>query len=257
LLGFERLVVAYFAALAIASIPARVHRSKRRLAFVLSIVFAGLAILMSREAPSAVRSLVPAVYLVAGYWVPALLVPTLVRPWFGIWLRRSDTDWPWPTVSWPRWALASFEAAYLMCFAVVATGFAIVWIRGGEVEVSRFWFAVLTAGFLCYMTLPWLVSRPPRLLDDVPVAAGSVAALNRLVLRRVTHEFNTFPSGHVAVAAAAALSTLSVSWPAALVLGIVAMGVGLGAVTGGYHYRIDVALAVAVAIGATSWSRFL
>jgi membrane-associated phospholipid phosphatase len=200
---------------------------------------------------------VPAIYLVAGYWVPALLVPTLVRPWFGVWLRRSDTDWPWPTVSWPRWALASFEVGYLMCYAVVATGFAIIWFLAGEAEVGRFWFAVLAAGFLCFMTLPWLVSRPPRLLDDAQVPAGSVAALNRLMLRRVTHEFNTFPSGHVAVAAAAALSTLSVSWLAGVVLGVVTVGVGLGAVTGGYHYRIDVVLAVAVAIGATSWSRFL
>ena len=45
---------------------------------------------------------------------------------------------------------------------------AVVWVAGSHEDVARFWMAVLIAGYGCYITLPWLVSRPPRLLEGAP-----------------------------------------------------------------------------------------
>ena len=176
---------------------------------------------------------------------------------FEAWLVRSDTAALWPSLRLSPWTLISFEVSYMMCYALVPAAFLIVWTRGADTDVLRFWFALLLAGYACYGTIPWLVSRPPRLLDGVSVTHGRAAAANLFVLSRVTHQLNTFPSGHVAVAGAAALATWPVWRPAGLLIGIVAMGVAAGAVTGRYHYRIDVVLGAVVAIVATLCSWYL
>jgi membrane-associated phospholipid phosphatase len=86
-------------------------------------------------------------------------------------------------------------------------------------------------------------------LGDAPFA---LAAVNTAVLDRVSHQLNTFPSGHVAVAIAAASSAISVWWPAGLVLGIVAAGIAIGAVAGRYHYVMDVIFGVIVGLAAVA-----
>jgi membrane-associated phospholipid phosphatase len=108
--------------------------------------------------------------------------------------------------------------------------------------------SVLGAGFICYGALPWLVSRPPRLVLPEPVQAKGVARVNAFVLNRVSHQMNTFPSGHVAVSIASALSVSAVSPVAAVVIGVVALGVSVGAVTGRYHYLVDVITGAAVGV---------
>ena len=79
---------------------------------------------------------------------------------------------------------------------------------------------MLLSGYACYVTLPWLISRPPRArLHHRPRSA--IHLLNAHVLERWSHQFNTFPSGHVAVAAAAAVGVGSVSTPAGGAIGAV------------------------------------
>jgi membrane-associated phospholipid phosphatase len=147
------------------------------------------------------------------------------------------------------------ELAYLLCYPVVPTVFLIVWVQGAQVDVERFWLAVLLAAYMCYGSLPWLVSRPPRLLD-VRRSKG-LASLNVLVLSRVSHRFNTFPSGHVAVAAAAAAAVATVSAGVGVVSGAIAGAITVGAAAGRYHYLLDVILGLAVAIAAVLASRFV
>jgi membrane-associated phospholipid phosphatase len=67
------------------------------------------------------------------------------------------------------------------------------------------------------------------------------------MLGRVSHELNTFPSGHVAVSCAAAAMVGTVSPAAALVIGVIAVVIAVGAIAGHYHYVVDVALGFAVA----------
>jgi membrane-associated phospholipid phosphatase len=63
----------------------------------------------------------------------------------------------------------------------------------------------------------------------------------------VSHEFNTFPSGHAAVAAASAAAVATVSAPAGALLGVVVVAICVGAASGRYHYVVDVVLGLAIA----------
>jgi len=125
-----------------------------------------------------------------------------------------------------------------------------VWTYAARDQVDRFWVAVLVAGFACYVTLPWLVSRPPRMFDAHQTPQRGVASFNTSVLRTMSHQFNTFPSGHVAVATAVALTVLPVSIGAGVLFGIVALGIALGAAAGRYHYGIDVLAGALVGVAA-------
>jgi membrane-associated phospholipid phosphatase len=106
---------------------------------------------------------------------------------------------------------------------------------------------------VCYGTLPWLQSRPPRLLAPFDVAQGkpctpaSIAHVNVVVLSWISHGWNTFPSGHAAMSFAVALALVPVSVPAAIVAAIVATGVAIGAAAGRYNFAIDVLYGAVVA----------
>jgi membrane-associated phospholipid phosphatase len=135
---------------------------------------------------------------------------------------------------------------------VVPAAFVTVWLSGTTGQVDRYWVAVLVSGFVCYGSLPWLVSRPPRMFGELHASrpGRSVAAFNVSVLRRVSHELNTFPSGHVAVATAVALMLFPVSRAAGAVFGIVAAGIAAGAAIGRYHYGVDVIAGVLIGLAA-------
>jgi membrane-associated phospholipid phosphatase len=68
------------------------------------------------------------------------------------------------------------------------------------------------------------------------------------VLSRESHNLTTFPSGHVAVTVAAALGVAPVSPAAGLTMALVAAAISIGAITGGYHYVVDVATGAAVGV---------
>ena len=251
---FERLVIGYLIFFAAIALFSKVDRRRR---FRTALVAAACAIVIyaaSRALPPGARLWLPFLYLPLGYWIPVPLVPAGRGGAFESWLSRSDEPFRRIAVALPRWLANTLEAAYLTCFPLVPAAFAAVWLAGSAADVARFWAAVLTAGYACYITLPWLVSRPPRLIDgraaDRPPSA--LGRANVLVLGRVSHHLNTFPSGHVAVSVAAAIAAGSV-WPlAGAILGAIAAGVALGAVTGRYHYLVDVLLGVVIGVAATA-----
>ena len=245
--AYEWTVVAYFSGLTVAAWVSRVVSTRRRYATVLAVAVVLSVFGVAATGSSALRAWLPHFYLFAGYWMPALLVTPAREQLFEAWLVRSD-------ISLRRWlpsvptALAPLlELAYLLCYPLVPVSFVIVWLRGGSTDVERFWLAVLLSGYACYVTLPWLISRPPRVRQrDVGLPRG-VRSFNERVLARWSHQFNTFPSGHVAVAAAAAVAAGSVSIQAGIALGAVVGAITVGAAAGGYHYVIDVILGLIVA----------
>jgi membrane-associated phospholipid phosphatase len=250
-LTFETLAVVFFAAVAIAA-PATAAPGRRRLqAALLAIVLAAGALIVAQTVMSDLRGWFGHIYLVAGYWTPALLVPSRQAEdtAFEGWLIRTDARWRRP-MALPTTVVPLLELSYLLCYVIVPIAFVIVWARGTTADVDRFWTAVLLSGFLCYGSLPWLLSRPPRALDRGTSRAAGVRALNEFVLARVSHGMNTFPSGHVAVSVAAALEVLFVSPPAGLLLIVLACAIAAGAFVGRYHYGVDVAAGVLV--GAAS-----
>ena len=72
-------------------------------------------------------------------------------------LRRAAARAPRLVASW-------FEATYLLAYPFVPVGFGVFLALGHRDRADEFWMAALTAGFVCYGTLPWVQTRPPRAL---------------------------------------------------------------------------------------------
>jgi hypothetical protein len=269
--AFELLVLVYCASLGVTALVLPRVRHRRSAVAAAGAAAATVTLAALGELPAWARLFIlPHCYIGAGYWIPAMLVPVQQpsggRTRFERWLVRSDERVRPHLPPLPRSVAQLAELAYLACYPLVPICVGLVWLRGEPSDLVRYWTTVIAAGFACYVSLPWLVSRPPSMLiapDDgfVPRVAASdplaVARLNRWVLSRVSHRWTTFPSGHVAVACAAA-AALGRVWPAAgAVAGIVAAGVAIGAVAGRYHFVVDVlaGVAVTVVVLVVTWAR--
>ena len=254
MLPFEWLAGGWFAAFFLAApftAAARVRKAGVMLACALLVLLIGLA---AANSSAGVRAWLPHAYLVLGYWLPGLLVsgPSVSTP-FEAWLLGSDASLRPRLPRVPALLTPVVELAYLVCYPLVPIAFSVVWTKGDAGDVGRFWMAVLISGYTCYGSLPWLVSRPPRIAAaGPPVRAHVVADANALVLARVSHQLNTFPSGHVAVSSAAAGVLLTVSLPEGIAVALVAAAIATGAASGRYHYVIDVMLGLVVAFAALS-----
>jgi hypothetical protein len=252
MLPFEWIAAVYFLSLAVASVVfsrSDNHRAWHALAISLGVVVAIVG--FSRLASMAIREWVGHGYLVLGYWIPALLAGTGRSTPFEVWLLRSDAVLRRRPIAMAAWVRYSLELAYLLCYFLVPAAFVSIWTRGTAEDVNRFWVSALGAGFVCYGTLPWLVSRPPRAIHPATPEPHVVSTFNALILRRVSHGLNTFPSGHVAVSVAAALNTLAVWLPVGVVFSVVSVGIAGGAAVGRYHYVVDVLLGLLVGVAFT------
>ena len=247
--AYEWLVVVYFSALIAAAWIVPVPMSRRLQATSLGAAPLVLVV-VSRAVATDVRWWLPHFFLLAGYWMPGLLVPVTHGRRFEAWLVRSDARLRPSLPAVPAWAAPVVELAYLLCYPLVPVSFAIVWMNGTAADIERFWFAVLMAGYCCYVTLPWLVSRPPRLLHPDGTRRRTLGTINTQVLARASHEFNTFPSGHVAVTAAAAAAVATISVRDGALLGIVVVAICVGAASGRYHYVVDVLFGLGIAAAA-------
>jgi membrane-associated phospholipid phosphatase len=245
---FEWLSCAAFAALALAAFATRGSAARQLgVALASAAAAAGIAA-VSLHADAAWRQWMPHLYLVLGYWLPALLVRAPgAATRFERWLVRNDDLLRPRLPRLPRPLRPVAEIAYLFCYPLVPLSCAVVWTHGTPAEAERFWSLVLSSAFACYGTLPWLVSRPPRLLHEPAALVSRAAAVNTHVLGRVSHRLNTFPSGHAAVSCACAIALLPVSSRSAAIVGLVAAAVAIGAVAGRYHYVMDVVAGMAVA----------
>jgi membrane-associated phospholipid phosphatase len=232
---------AYLAGLAIAR--AKPRPAALSIAAVLAIFTIGMPYVM------------PLIYLLAGYWLPALLVGEssgrlerrlldLDRRLFGAdGLARFER-------SAPRALLEYLQGAYLLCYAVVPAGYVCLVLAGHDPKViDRFWSVVLLAAFTCYGFLPWFPTRAPRAIEpSLGASRSSIRRLNLAVLNRASVQWNTFPSGHTAASLATALAVGSYMPLAGVVLGVLAVSIAAGSVVGRYHYAADAIAGAAVAI---------
>ena len=200
-------------------------------------------------------SIMPLVYLLAAYWLPAMLVREpdcrlerrLLAVDYALFgtngLQRFERGAPLILIEY-------LELAYLLCYAMVPAGFAMLVLGGyGERTLDRFWSVVLLASFICYGLLPWLPSRAPRAIERASGATrSSIRRLNLAVLERASVQWNTFPSGHTAASLATALAVGAHMPIAGAALGVVALSISAGSVAGRYHYAADAIIGAAVAV---------
>jgi membrane-associated phospholipid phosphatase len=240
----EWIVVAYFAYLAgTAAVLRGIDRRRQRRAMgaAIAVVIAVFSVASFGTSAVLLRDWMPPVYLLLGYWLPALLV-TGTNQALERRLLTLDQRWLVSTIGEraPRVVIELLELAYLFCYPMVPLGFACLYVAGLHEESDRFWTAVLTAVFGCYGVLPWLPTRPPRAIEgEPPRSSALIRRLNLRVLGRASIQLNTFPSGHVAAAVATALA-VCVRLPVAGVwLGLLALAIAIGSVVGRYHYAAD------------------
>jgi membrane-associated phospholipid phosphatase len=204
-----------------------------------------------------IQLLVPGALLLGGYWLSGFFFRD-PQPWLERYLLQSDArvfralGIDSALARAPQWVLELLEASYAADYVVVGAG-AIIAAFAGVDAVTSYWTLVLAAELSCYVALPWLRSRPPRVLEGPGIVEARGPRLRRLnvaILNRASVQANTLPSGHVAGAVAAAGAVMAV-WPGA---GVVLMGtaalIAVSAVAGRYHYVVDVIAGAAVGAAA-------
>ena len=203
---------------------------------------------------------VPSIVLLAGYWLSGLL---FVRPNLPLerWLHAVDDRVLIRSGVLERYrhspdAVQSFfELSYLLVYVAVPAGATTMIVSGHPEHVDRFWTVVLLAEFACYGMLPWLQTRPPRVLEPGDgTEVGGVRRFNLGLVNQASIQVNTLPSGHAAGACATALAVLSVSTAAGIPFLFLAISISIATVVGRYHYLVDTVLGALVALAV--WFMF-
>jgi len=145
------------------------------------------------------------------------------------------------------------ELAYLFCYPLVPLGVVILYFAHKRIGVEQYWTTVLLAACFCYVTTIFFEMLSPRAIisgSDFHPSSGRIRSLNLLIVRYVSIKTNTFPSAHVASAGAAALVLMRFAPVAGFCVLVVAGGIAAGAISGRYHYILDVLLGAAIALAA-------
>jgi membrane-associated phospholipid phosphatase len=259
--SWQVVAVAYVSYLAVASLTRRDFARARLPLFVGAAVAWSVFAAFGRVRLLPVfEVVVPSLVLLAGYWLSGLL---FVRPDVRIerWLQSVDDRVLMRTgiLAWfyrsQRVVQEFFELSYLLVYLAVPAGATTLVLAGHGNEVSRFWMIVLLAEFVCYGMLPWIQTRPPRVLESMEALAQRSVGIRRLnlsLVNRASIQVNTLPSGHAAGALATALAVGAIMPRAGIVFLLIALCISVATVLGRYHYVVDTTLGALVALAA--WS---
>jgi hypothetical protein len=213
-----------------------------------------------------VRQWLPLVVLLAGYRLSGLFFVAPMRSLEERLLafdRRVFDAVGWTPSHWTHAPAlrAALELAYLLVYAMVPLGVVALHLAGASSQMSRYWAVVLAACFTSYAMLPWLQTRPPRVLEALlaadartpPADRTPLRRLNLAILRRSSNQVNTLPSGHVAAALAVALMVLASAPGAGLAFLALTLAIAIATVIGRYHYVVDTLAGLGVALASWWW----
>ena len=234
--------------------------SRRRRPALSSLAAAGLVVLPLAlplgHWGTTIRDWLPVLHLLVGYWLSGLYfvapMPAIEQRFLAIdtWLYRAGLARIVERT--PRLVLEVLEFAYLSCFVFVPGGMILLALAGATAHADRFWTLVLAGEFGSFGMLPWIQTRPPRDLEP-PTAIDRrplfVRDVNRFMVRRTSIGWNTFPSGHVAGALAAALAVSEAVPALRLPLLAATLAISISTVTGRYHYAVDAVAGAVLTLG--------
>jgi membrane-associated phospholipid phosphatase len=151
----------------------------------------------------------------------------------------------------------TLHAAYLAFYPILYVPALAIWVRRSRADFELAVFtllAVMTAHYVFFIYFP---VQGPRYLFPPPTGPlenGFFHQLTHRLLEAGSSRGAAFPSSHVGGSVAVAIVALRLLPRLGIVLAVLALGVALGAVYGGFHYAIDalagVVLALAVALPA-------
>ncbi len=241
---YEWLTLFYFLAFACLSLVRRL--SLRRRMIIVAVALAGIPSIIGLHSTS-FRDWLPLVFIPLAYFQTGQFLLPLNEK-FQSSLESFDRRLAFAL---PPPLMCAFEVAYLFCYPLVPAGLVALYLMGMDRFAAEFWNIVLPPAYACYATFPFIQTLPPRAIEDrVPWQPQGTAMrrINLFVLRHVSIQANTFPSGHVAASVAAALALLAHSTPVGLAFLVMAICIAAGAFFGRYHYAIDVLIGALLAL---------
>jgi hypothetical protein len=156
---------AYGLILAIAALTQPIRR--RHVALAASLAFSFVSVAAGTLTGAFwVNLLLPGALLLGGYWLSGFFFRD-PQPWLESWLIGVDCAagaQQWMDRS-PRWLAELLELSYAMDYVVVGGG-AIYAATFGTEAVAYYWSLVLASELASFAPMPWLRSRPPRVVGD-------------------------------------------------------------------------------------------
>lgn len=247
---WETASIGYFAYTAAAAIAIpTLTRAARVRSLTLSLAGLLLALLAMMLPQSAVLHgwVLPPMLLLVGYWSSGML---FTGPMLGVERVLQGVDRALQirrfSARLPRLLAEFLELSYAAVYPMVPIGLALYTSAAAKptpaLDAERFWAVILLVDYICFATLPWVQTRPPRQLEPGEPWNATLRTINLRLVNAASIRVNTFPSGHAAEALAVALMALEVSpGPVGLGMLLAAVAVTAGAVLGRYHYAADAA----------------
>lgn len=228
--------------------------------------FAIAAILLTQLSvhSAAIYDWLPAALLLVPYWQigqfftsPSQKVEERLAA-FDRMLLKITFSHPPRNLLWPALDLY-FELAYLIVYPLIPAGLAVLYAAGQRHHADHYWVITLLATYVCLAITPFVPALPPRVLTSCPKVRPSnrIRLLNQWILRQASIQAITFPSAHVAAAAAASLVLLKLVPWVGLAFTWLTISIAVAAIVGGYHYAADVLLALVVAVLVFAGSHWL
>jgi hypothetical protein len=244
--------VIFFAYLSVVALAMPRLRARARL-IVLAGSGVGLAICglayVTAVSPVLHAWVYPPALLLLGYWTSGVLFHapmTHLERRLCAWDRAVNVDAAMRAT--PAWLRELLELAYAGVYLLVPAVLIVHLTTSQTPDADRFWGIVLATDFVCFGTLPWVQTRPPRSLAGIEPWRARFRPVNLHLLSKGSIQANTFPSGHAAEAAAAVLLAIGAPWPFVAAVAVAAVMVTAGAVLGRYHYAADAIAGWAVAV---------
>jgi membrane-associated phospholipid phosphatase len=282
----EKTILAFFAALLIASLTLSLPGTTLGVLAGLNVMVGWLVLALSKDdlversrMALPIRDWLPALLMLLAYRESGLFIkadPAHRLDRLFTLLDRTMLHSRWvegllySCAPWPQHYL---EMCYLLCYPLVPLGFAALYLarpsvaaqreprgRGLEADLyheplhitvmfDKFWTAVLLAALFCYAIYPFFPLTPPRVLfNDVPgpPVPPLLRNMNLWVLDRLSVQACLFPSAHAAAVTATALAVRAHMPRLGILFCIAALSVAVATVYGRYHYAADAVAGVLV-----------
>jgi membrane-associated phospholipid phosphatase len=147
--------------------------------------------------------------------------------------------------------------AYLSYYPLIFIVPAVLWFRDRPREFTDAVFALMLTFVLCFSVYLFFPVAGPRYLWLSPIGAldGPARGVATWLLGAHSSMGTAFPSSHVAVATTAAILATRYFGSWGFIAAIVAAGLGVGAVYGGFHYLVDVLAGVVTGLVSVTLAR--
>jgi len=189
-------------------------------------------------------------------WLNQSLAEGYFDPWVLTWERALTGFDPSRTLAglfpW-LWLSEPLHLGYLSFYPAIYVPPIVLAVRGRLRDATTTALGILIASVACYLVFAVFPVQGPRYFGPPEgVPDGPMRRLTLLILESGSSRGAAFPSAHMALMTAQAALALRFQRKMGMLLTLAALGVGVGAVYGGFHYAVDMAAGALVGL-ASAW----